>query len=139
MDFEIVERCPTAEEFAAITAAVGFKPHDPQAVALGLAASVFAVCAVHGGDAVGCGRIVGDGALHFYLTNVMVVPAHQRQRVGSRIVAALCEMVRCVPYRNTLVEVLPLPGLVRFYEQFGFRAGRKYAPGMHLWLNEQER
>ena len=138
MTVEIVPRSPTPEEFTAITAAVGFKAHDPQAIVLGLARSVFAVCAVEGGEAIGCGRVLGDGALHFYLANVMVVPACQRRGIGTRLVAALCEMVRAVPYRNTLMEVSPLPGLEAFYGKFGFRASRRYAPCMHLWLNPQD-
>lgn len=83
----------------------------------------------------GLGRIVGDGALHFYLTSVMVAPTHQRQGIGSQVVEALLAKVREVPYANTLVETLPLPGLEAFYARFGFRAPRRCAPGMWLWLN----
>ena len=132
----IIERRPTVEEFAAITASVGFKPHPSEAIALGLANSFFSVCAEVEGKTVGTGRIVGDGGLDFYLTGIMVIPAWQRRGVGSRIVAALVERVRQVPYANILVEALPLPGLDPFYARFGFRATRRYAPGMHLWLNE---
>jgi GNAT superfamily N-acetyltransferase len=135
MAAQIVYRRPTVEEFAAVTAAVGFRPHAPQAVALGLANSWCAACALADGRVVGLGRIVGDGALHFYLTSVMVAPAHQRQGIGSRLVEALLAKVREVPYANTLVETLPLPGLEEFYARFGFRAPRRYAPGMSLWLN----
>ena len=135
MRVQIVHRNPTAEEFAAVTAAVGFKPHPEEAIRIGLANSWHAVCAEIDGNVIGVGRIVGDGALHFYVTNIMVVPAHQRSGVGSAIVESLVSQVRTVPYANVLVEALPLPGLESFYARFGFRASRQYAPGMHLWLN----
>jgi GNAT superfamily N-acetyltransferase len=135
MRAEIEERTPTDEEFATITAAVGFKPHPPEAVRIGLANSWYSVCAVVAGEVVGVGRIVGDGALHLYITGIMVLPSHQRQGVGSQIVEALLAKARQVPYRNTLIEALPLPGLESFYARFGFKASRQYSPGMHLWLN----
>src|SRR5690349_4009646 len=86
MSIEIVHRQPTVAEFAAITAAVGFKPHAKEAIAIGLANSFCGVCALSAGVVVGVGRIVGDGALHFYLTGIMVVPEFQRKGVGTRIV-----------------------------------------------------
>ena len=134
MRAEVVYRSPTVEEFAALTAAVGFKAHPPEAIRIGLANSWCAVCAVAGSEIAGVGRIVGDGALHFYVTGIMVAPSHQRCGVGSAIVEALLVKVKEVPYANALVEALPLPGLERFYARFGFRASRQYAPGMHLWL-----
>jgi len=135
-EVSIVERCPTVEEFAAITAAIGFKPHSPEAIAIGLANTLYGACAIADGETIGIGRVVGDGAMDFYLTGIMVVPAWQRRGVGTRIVAALVDRVRQVPYPNALLEALPLPGLDTFYARFGFRACRQYAPGMHLWLNE---
>jgi GNAT superfamily N-acetyltransferase len=134
--FEILDRRPTVAEFAAITAAVGFKPHPPEAIEIGLANSLFHACAIVGDRTIGIGRIVGDGALDFYLTGIMVAPEYQRRGVGTRIVESLLARVKQIPYTNTLVEALPLPGLENFYARFGFKACRQYAPGMHLWLNE---
>jgi len=131
----IVERRPTTEEYAAITAAVSFKPHPAEAIEIGLANSLFHACAVVDDRAIGMGRIVGDGALTFYLTGIMVIPEYQRRGLGTQIVERLLDRVRRVPYANTLVEALPLPGLEGFYARFGFKACRQYAPGMHLWLN----
>ena len=73
--------------------------------------------------------------MDFYLTGIMVAPEFQRRGIGTRMVEALLAHVRQVPYPNTLVEALPLPGLEHFYARFGFKACRQYAPGMHLWLN----
>ena len=118
-----------------MVAAVGFKPHAGDAVRIALSNTWCSVCALSGGAVIGLGRIVGDGALHFYITNVMVTPAHQRHGVGSSIVNALLSKVKELPYPNVLVEALPLPGLDHFYERFGFVASREYASGMHMWLN----
>jgi predicted N-acetyltransferase YhbS len=131
-------RVPTVEEFQAVVAAVGFRAHSVEAIRIGLSNTWCSVCAVADGAVVGLGRVVGDGALHFYITNVMVVPTHQRRGIGSSIVRALLSKVQMLPYPNVLVEALPLPGLDQFYGRLGFKAARTHAPGMHMWLNEDE-
>ena len=135
MHAEIVYRQPSVEEFAAVTLAVGFKAHPPEAIRVGLANTWCAVCAQVSRRVVGLGRIVGDGALHFYVTSVMVLPSHQRRGIGSAIVHALLAKVKEVPHANVLVEALPLPNLESFYARHGFKAGRQHAPAMHFWLN----
>jgi GNAT superfamily N-acetyltransferase len=135
MDAKLAYRSPTVEEFSSVTAAVGFKPHHAEAIRIGLANSWCSVCAIAGKQVVGVGRVVGDGALHFYITGIMVIPSHQRKGIGTRIVEALLSKVQEIRYPNTLVEAMPVPGLEAFYSRFGFKASRQHAPGMHLWLN----
>ena len=129
----IVERLPTAAEYLAVIAAVGWRPRERRAVEIALRNSLYGVCAEREGRIIGCGRVIGDGGLHFYLTDVMVVPAHQRRGVGTKIVAALTRYSESVPYRNTLVAVLPTPGLVSFYAAHGYKA--QDSPVMQRWVN----
>jgi GNAT superfamily N-acetyltransferase len=131
----IVERTPTVEEYLHLIEAVGWRPREPRAVEIALRASLFAVCAEVGGAAVGCGRVIGDGGLHLYLADVVVVPAHQRRGIGTRIVDALTRFVEAVPFRNVLVAVVPTPGLQRFYQRHGYRAQGAAAPAMYRWVN----
>lgn len=131
----IIERPPTPAEYAALIASVGWRPREPRAVEVALAHSLYAVCAeTDDGRAVGRGRVIGDGGLHLYLTDVVVTPAHQRRGVGTRIVAALTRYVEGVPYANTLVAVLPTPGLVAFYARHGFRPQGPGTPIMQRWI-----
>ena len=137
MAVEIVARKPTPAEYESVVASVGFRSHDHAAVDVALANTPYCVCAVDGNEVIGLGRIIGDGAISFLLTNVMVRPAHQRRGIGSRIVRALCDLVEALPYHNVVVEVVPLPGLQSFYEWLGFRASRTATPGMVRWVHEQ--
>ena len=84
----ITPRPPTVEEYEALVAAVGFRPRDRRAIQAALENSDFAVCAELDGRTIGCGRVIGDGGLHYYLTDVIVHPDHQRRGIGTRIVAA---------------------------------------------------
>jgi hypothetical protein len=59
----IVERLPTVEEYVRLVAAVGFRPRQREAIELALQHSWHAVCAEAAGEAIGMGRVIGDGGL----------------------------------------------------------------------------
>ena len=132
---EIVERRPSVAEYVALIESVGFRRRDPKAIAIALDNSIYAVCAVADGGVVGCGRVIGDGALHYYLTDVIVRPEWQRHGIGTGIVASLTSFVEAVPYRNTVVGILALSGLTRFYGRHGYKAQGPDAPAMVRWIN----
>ena len=73
-----------------------------------------------------------------YLTDVVVVPAYQRCGIGSRIVAALTRFVDTFPYRNTVVGILPTPGLRHFYERHGYKAQPPESPALSKWVNRSQ-
>jgi GNAT superfamily N-acetyltransferase len=131
-------RKPTVAEYESVVASVGFRGHDYDAVEIALANTIFAVCALEEKQVVGLGRIVGDGAISFLLTNIMVRPSHQRRGIGTRIVQCLCGLLETLPYRNIVLEVVAQPELRHFYERFGFKASRNAPPGMVRWFNRTD-
>jgi GNAT superfamily N-acetyltransferase len=133
----IVERLPTVEEYVRLIAAVGFRPRRREAIELALRHSWFSVCAESAGEALGMGRVIGDGGLHLYLTDVVVHPAHQRRGVGTAIVAALTAWVDAAPFPNTVVGLIPTPGLVGFYQRHGYKPQPSDSPAMMKWVNPQ--
>ena len=135
---QIVERRPTAQEFAQLSAAVGWKSRDEKAVARALEGSLYAVCAEVDRVVVGMGRIIGDGGLHYYLSDVAVHPAHQRRGIGSRIVQSLTRFVETVPFKNTWIGVFAVEGTVEFYARYGYRAQAPTGPAMYRWLNKTD-
>ena len=131
----ILERSPTAAEYLELIASVGWLPRERRAVEVALANSLYAVCAVVDRRVIGCGRVIGDGGLHLYLTDVIVMPAHQRRGIGTSVVAALVRYIESVPHQNVLAAVLPTPGLVTFYARHGFRPQPAESPVMQRWIN----
>jgi ribosomal protein S18 acetylase RimI-like enzyme len=115
----MVERVPSVEEYVALISAVGWRKPDPAAIRIAMDRSLYSVCAEADNQTVGCGRVIGDGGLHFYLTDVIVRPTHQRRGIGTAIVRALTQYIESLPYANALVAVLPEPGLVPFYARHG--------------------
>lgn len=136
--FSIVEQTPSAEDYARIIAAVGWRPRQADAIETALRNSHYSVCAVSEGAVVGFGRVIGDGGLHLYLTDVIVHPEFQRRGIGTAIVAALTRWVEEFPFPNTVVAVLPTKGMASFYERHGFKAHSVHSPQMSRWINPQE-
>lgn len=135
---DLIERCPTVAEYESLIARVGWKPRDSSAISIALSASLFSVCAEAGDAIVGMGRVIGDGGLHYYLTDIVVDPAYQRRGVGTRIVQALTTFVESVPFKNTWVGVFAVEGSADFYARFGYKAQRPTGPAMFRWLNRRD-
>ena len=112
---------PSSAEYRAICEAVGWGPWMNFEVAeASLAASLLHVTVRHDGDAVGMGRVVGDGHIYFYVQDVAVVPAHQGRGLGRQILARLVGHLREHAPEKAFVGLFAAPGTEPFYERFGF-------------------
>lgn len=131
----LVERTPTVAEYTTLIAAVGWGQRESHAIELAMRQSLFSVCAEENAEIVGCGRVIGDGGLHFYITDVIVLPWHQRRGIGTSIVSALTRYVESIPFTNSLVAILPTPGLVSFYSRHGYKPLGSDSPIMQRWVN----
>ncbi len=88
--YEIVDAAPSAEDYIRLRTAVELPCGSIAAAERGLAAGWAAVSAVTaGGDTVGMGRLIGDGALFLQVVDMVVLPEHQRAGLGGRILDAL--------------------------------------------------
>ena len=87
---ELVDRVPTAGEHRAIAESVGWHDaFDWDTVGASLAGSTSGVVATVDGQAVGMGRVVGDGVKYFYIQDLAVVPGFQGTGLGSRLLDRL--------------------------------------------------
>jgi len=133
-DLNIVERLPTVEEYQALRRAVGWAEVDAQAVARGLTSSLFSVCVMHEGNVIGCGRVVGDGGIYFYVQDVMILPAYQRQGLGRRIMDAIMAYIAAHAGSNSFIGLMAANGVAPFYYRYGFSERPPNRPGMfRMW------
>lgn len=132
---KLVERTPTAAEYTVLIAAVGWRQRESRAIELAMRQSLFSVCAEDDGAIVGCGRVICDGGLHFYLADVIVLPSPQRRGIGTSILSAWTRYTESIPFSNSLVAVLPTPGLISFYSRHGYKPLGADSPITQRWLN----
>ncbi|OPY26048.1 MAG: putative acyltransferase [Methanocella sp. PtaU1.Bin125] len=129
-DCTLVDRVPDLDDYLAFRAGAGWDAIDERAARVGLARSLYSVCAYADGQLIGFGRVVGDGGCHFLIVDVIVRPDMQRQGIGSKIMGAIMAYVAAHARKGTMISLMAARGVAPFYEQFGFRARSQARPGM---------
>jgi len=120
-NYDVQERAPTLDEYRAICEAVGWTPViNFDVAALSLERSLFAVVVMDGDTPVGMGRIVGDGAIYFYIQDIAVAPAHQDEGVGQLVVQRLMAYLRDHAPDKAFVGLFATEDAVDFYKRYGF-------------------
>lgn len=130
---ELLENELSAEDFVRLKVATGFMERPLEQVERALQNDLYHVAAVSEGKVIGMGRLVGDGAMYWYLQEIIVLPEYQGRGIGKRIVNKLLEHVRNTAIPGTWVEVglTAVKGKEPFYEKFGFSLG---SSGMKKWM-----
>ncbi len=132
--YELEARPPSVEEYVRLRREAGLSEKTVDAARVGLANTWFGVTVRHGGDAVGMGRVIGDGGCFFEVVDIAVRPEHQRRGLGKRIMGALMDHLRAHAPASAHVMLLADGPAHRLNEQFGFRATAPESIGMELRL-----
>jgi len=130
---ELVDNVLTAEDFIRLKVATGFMDRPLEQVQKALENGLFNVSAICEGKVVGMGRLVGDGAMYWYLQEIIVLPEYQGEGIGKSIVNRLIEHIKSTAIPGTGVEVglTAVKGKEPFYEKLGFSLG---SSGMKQWI-----
>ena len=129
--YELVERDPTVEEYQRLRRAVGWSEMGEEAVATGLPHALYSVVVLRGGELVGCGRVVGDGGLYFYLQDIALLPEHQGRGLGAAIMDAVMAYLERTARRGAFIGLMAASDVAPFYEKYGFRVRPERQPGMY--------
>lgn len=136
IDFRIIEKPPTATEYRRLRRLVGWPDVDRSTADKALRKSIFSVCALYEEGVVGFGRVIGDGALYFYIQDVIVHPAFQRRGVGSLIMESILSFLDSQKKSGSFAGLMTSRGLANFYGKFGFQSRPLDKPGMFLVSKE---
>ena len=135
VQFELVDNALTAEDFIRLKKAAGWLIDRPlQQVEKALQNGLFNVCVLCDGKVVGMGRLVGDGAMYWYLQEIVVLPEYQGKGIGKAIVDRLLAHIKAsaLPGTQAHVGLIAVQGKEAFYERFGFTV---ISTGMRQWLD----
>jgi len=136
-EYRLLEKFPSISDYRRLRAAVGWSELPPGAVEKGLGGSLYSVCVCRGEEVVGCGRVVGDGAVYFYIQDVIVLPEHQGQGLGTRIMGRIMAYLDGHAHQNSFIALMAAKGAEGFYERYGFTRRPQDRPGMFLiWGDE---
>ena len=120
--YELVDNVLSAEDFVRLKMAAGFIERPLSQVEKALKNGLFNVSAICDGQVVGMGRLVGDGAMYWYLQEIIVLPEYQGKGIGKSIVNRLLEHIKSAAMPGTIIDIglTAVKGKEPFYEKFGF-------------------
>ena len=110
------------ELFLELYRSVGWEAPDLDQITTALEHSYATFCAYDGDWAVGMARLLGDGAMSFYIKDFAVRPEYQGNGVGRLLMNAMEEYIRSQLPNGWAVslELISSKGREPFYERFGF-------------------
>jgi len=108
----------------------GLSPISFQAAVRGLPNTLFGVSILFGERVVGMGRVIGDGGCFYHIVDIVVLPEHQGQGVGKRIMTAIMAYIEEDALPTAYISLIA--DAPDFYRKFGFRSVGPRSEGMYL-------
>lgn len=96
---------------------MGWGRIDEETVHRTIQAAAFTACLLRQEQLVGVARVMGDGAIYFYLADLIVAPQFRGSGYGDRLMRHILIGARG---QGATITLVPLAGQEPFYEKFGF-------------------
>ncbi len=131
MNIDFRSEVPSRDQFWDLFQTTGWNENyrlTPDDLIKALDSSWYALCAYEEEQLVGFGRLISDGVLHAMIYELIVLPEHQGQGIGGKILERLIE--KCVEAGVRDIQLFCATGIRKFYEKRGFVARSDDAPGM---------
>lgn len=128
----VVAARPTADQYLHLREQAGWELVDPENLRRGLSDSKFSVLAIDDNRVVGCARIVGDGALYFYVQDMLVDREYRGRGIGTRLMRELLAWLRQHAGQGAFIGLMAAQDAEAFYRRFGFEERPEGRAGMEL-------
>ena len=121
-EIELKDNVLSAEDFIKMRIINGFAEVPIEHAAKALKNGQINVSVIYRGELIGMGRMVGDGAMYWYLQEIMVLPEYQKMGIGTLIVNHLIDYAKRNSLTGTFTTIggVSAKGKELFYEKLGF-------------------
>lgn len=123
--FILVKNKPSVEDYMHLRKnTLGEKSYEHSCQALN--STWYSVYVIYNNKTIGLGRIIGDGAISFVLTDVCVLEEYRNKGVGTLIMEALIDYYKKNAPKDSFF-ILMAKGNAKFlYKKFGFKEENSY-------------
>lgn len=110
------------EDYCRLRESVGWTNFSKEQTQAALSNSLYTVAAFENSQAVGMGRLIGDG-MYLVIADIVVNPVYQGKGIGSKIVSMLIEYTtkELPDGGRTSIQLISEKGKEPFYEKLGFK------------------
>ena len=134
MKIAYMDNILTAKDFSIIRRLMGWSEKPEAQIEKALTNGLYSVVALDGENIIGMGRLVGDGALYWYVQDVVVLTEYQGKGIGKQIMKQLINYITSNSLPNTAITIglMAAKGKEGFYKKLGFRSrpNEQEDPGM---------
>lgn len=110
------------EDYFRLRESVGWTNFSKEQTQAALSNSLYTVAVFENSQAVGMGRLIGDG-MYLVIADIVVNPVYQGKGIGSKIVSMLIEYTtkELPDGGRTSIQLISEKGKEPFYEKLGFK------------------
>lgn len=125
------------DEYQSLRNTTGWDSIADEVVKKALKNDLFSVCVLDGEKIIGMGRVIGDGAIYFYIQDVIVHPDHQGKGVGKQMMNSIEKYLEKETNINSFIGLMAAEGVKEFYEKYGYLERPAGRPGMFKVVKKQ--
>ena len=138
-DYRLLDGPPPLTDYLRLRLESGLSPKSEAQGAGALTGSwTFRHVVDAAGEAVGMGRVVGDGGWYFLIADMATLPQHQGHGIGGAILDALLAHIAAHAPDGAYVTLTADPPGRRLYEQRGFVDVAPNRTGMHVVMQSRQ-
>lgn len=129
---------PSPAIFAQFREKCGWGTVSDDSAKIAILNSLVFITAYRGDKLVGFGRVIGDGALNYYIQDLIVEENARGLGIGRAIMKELLAEIIGRACGGATIGLMAAVGKEAFYEQLGFvsRPNTQYGAGMTLLIGE---
>ncbi|CAM4222247.1 GCN5 family acetyltransferase [Bacillus manliponensis] len=137
-NYKVENNIPTLKEYKYLCESVGWTNYmNFDAVNTSLRNSIHCITVKDNEQIVGMGRIVGDGAIYFYIQDIVVHPDYQKNGIGNEIMNLLVEYLNKNAPDKAFVGLFASEGKEPFYEKYNFKDFSPNMTGMFTVISKK--
>jgi GNAT superfamily N-acetyltransferase len=118
------------EDYQKLRMTTGWDMFHDKVVERSLSMDLFSVSVYEGNNIIGCGRVIGDGIMYFYIQDIIVHPDHQKIGIGTKIMLEIEKFLESRTINNSFVGLMASKEAKGFYLRFGYSERSPERPGM---------
>lgn len=119
--FEVEFVAPELAEYSRLKTNIGWGNVKADMAKTALQNSLFHVVIRHKNELIAMGRVIGDGALFFYIQDVIVAPDFQGQGLGKLVMSHIENYLAKEAQAGATIGLFAAKGKESFYFPWGYR------------------
>jgi len=120
-NYHIEQNYPSVDEFITLRERVGWGSINKSLAEKSLNNSLFSVIIRKHAELIAMGRVVGDGAMYFYVQDIIVAPDFQGLGLGALVMDNIEIYLSQAAQEGATIGLLSAQGKEGFYGRYGYR------------------